>query len=400
MNILFLDAYFEPEQIAFTHLERDLLAELVDKGYRIHVICPIPTRGIEKTIASQYRRKSSENLYGGKVHVTRFWAPQERNHPLLRAFRYLWCNLRTYQMGKKRKDCDVVFSNSTPPTQGWIAGKVARRLKIPFVYSLQDVFPDSLITTGLCKKGSFLWKLGRKLEDSTYKACNKIVVITSAMRDNLLQKGVIGSKVQVISNWVDTEKIKPVRRGDNTLFDEFKIDGSKFIVLYAGNFGEAQGAEIVLDAAERLQSEKDIQFVIFGGGSGYGAAVEKAKPLSNVFIHSLMPQTRISEVYSMGNISLITCKKGIGTSGMPSKVWSIMACNVPIIAAFDKQSELNDILYTAHAGVCIDPGDVTAMIKEIKEMRQHAYESCGRAYVLANASRQYCVNRYLTLFSE
>ena len=400
MNILFLDAYFEPEQIAFTHLEQDLLEELVNKGHEIYVICPIPTRGIEKTVAIQYRRKPREDLYGGKVHVIRFWAPCEKNHPILRAFRYFWCNLRTYQIGKKRKESDVVFSNSTPPTQGWIAGKVARRLNIPFVYSLQDVFPDSLITTGLCETGSFLWKLGRKLEDSTYKACNKIIVITSAMRDNLLRKGVMGSKVQVISNWVDTEKIKPVDRDENTLFDEFEIDRSKYIVLYAGNFGEAQGAEIILDAAEMLQSEKDIQFVIFGSGSGYGDAVAKARSLRNVFIHSLMPQSRISEVYSMGNVSLITCKKGISTSGMPSKVWSIMACNVPIIAAFDKQSELNDLLYATHAGVCNSPGDVTAMVKAIKEMRQYGYESCGRSYVLANASRKYCVNRYLALFSD
>ena len=258
MRILFLDAYFEPEQIAFTHLESDLLEKLSNEGNQIEVICPAPTRGISAETAEEYKNRKTEELYNGHVTVRRFSAPQEGKNPLIRAVRYFWCNLRTYQLGIRNKDCELVFCNSTPPTQGWIAGKVARKRKVPFVYTLQDIFPDSLVTTGLTHKGSLLWKLGRKLEDKTYSCCDGIIVITEAMKQNILEKGVNEDRIHLISNWIDTDKTKPIAREENRLFDEFAIDRSKFIVLYAGNFGEAQGAEIVLEAAEKLQDHKDI----------------------------------------------------------------------------------------------------------------------------------------------
>ena len=395
MKVLFLDAYFEPEQIAFTHLEQDLLEKLVEEGNEVQIICPTPTRGISKETAEEYKHKKKQAFYNGHVNVVRFSAPQEGRNPIIRAFRYLWCNLRTYQLGKNQKEVDVVFCNSTPPTQGWIAGKVARKMKVPLVYSLQDVFPDSLITTGLSQEGSLLWTIGRKIEDRTYAGCEKIIVITETMKENLLKKGVENQKIEVVNNWIDMEKTIPVNREENKLFDEFGIDRSKYIVLYAGNFGEAQGAEIVLEAAEKLHNENNIFFVIFGGGTGYNNAVEKAGRLENVFIHPLMPQNRISEVYSLGDVALITCKKGVGKSGMPSKTWSIMACNTPIIAAFDTDSELANVVSESGAGICIEPENSTLLANRILE--KYCYERkpvTGRDYVEKNVSKSACLERY------
>jgi len=243
MRILFLDAYFEPEQIAFTHLENDLIEGLVNAGHEVEIVCPTPTRSVSAEIVRDYKNKKQESLYNGHVHVTRFSAPQEGKKPIVRALRYFWCNLRTYQIGKKIKNIDCVFANSTPPTQGWIAGKVAKKLKVPFVYSLQDIFPDSLVTTGLTKRNSLLWKIGRNLENATYRNCNKIIVISESMKENLIQKGVQKNKLQVISNWIDLDAIHPIPKEDNLLFDEFGISRDKFVVVYAGNFGAAQGAE-------------------------------------------------------------------------------------------------------------------------------------------------------------
>ena len=49
----------------------------------------------------------------------------------------------------------MVFSNSTPPTQGMLSAMTAKKLsrkykkKVPFIYNLQDIFPDSLVNTGM-----------------------------------------------------------------------------------------------------------------------------------------------------------------------------------------------------------------------------------------------------------
>lgn len=405
MKLLFLDAYFEPEQIAFTHLEKDLLEGLVHEGHTVEIVCPTPTRGINEQTVSDYRKRREENLYNDRVHVLRFFAPRERRHPLLRALRYFWCNLRTYQLGRRIKKVDVVFANSTPPTQGWIAGIVAKKHKAPFVYSLQDVFPDSLVTAGMTQPGSCLWKIGRILESNTYKSCASIIVISEAMKENLLLKGVDQGEIQVISNWIDMNDVHPVYKDINPLFDRFSIDREKYIVLYAGNFGSAQGADIVLDAAQELQHETDIQFVLFGGGVDFQKAVDRAKLLSNTFIHPLLSQEKVSEVYSMGDVALITCKPGAANSGMPSKTWSIMACNTPIIASFDTESDLAEVLKKSGAGICVEPGNATALAGAIKD----AYEKWKnegkssldtRTYAIQNASKEICVKKYIdTLLS-
>ena len=402
MRILFLDAYFEPEQIAFTHLENDLLEGLVDAGHEVEIVCPTPTRGVSAEVVQKYKNKRQETLYDGNVHVTRFKAPQEGKNPLIRALRYFWCNLRTYQIGKRARKIDVVFANSTPPTQGWISGMVAKKLKASFVYSLQDIFPDSLVTTGLTKKDSLLWKIGRKLEYATYGSCDKIIVISESMRENLLQKGLQEERLQVISNWIDLDAIQPIAKEKNSLFDEFGISRDKFIVLYAGNFGAAQGAEIVLDVAEQLQKDHDIQFVIFGGGAEYHQAKERAKMLPNVFIHPLLPQDRVSEVYSMGDVALITCKKGVGKSGMPSKIWSIMACDTPIIASFDLNSELTEIIKKSQAGVVVEAEDLEELQENIVRFKKsiNCNTTKGRLYIEENADKEKCVRAYMDIMQK
>lgn len=401
MNLLFLDAYFEPETIAYTHLEKDLLAGLTEQKSKIQVICPIPTRGVDEKTRIEYKSRKNEKLYNGKVKVRRFWAPQEGKNPIIRAFRYFWCNLRTYQIAARYNHVDVVFSNSTPPTQGCLSAMTAKRLskryakKVPFVYNLQDIFPDSLVNTGLTKKGSFLWRIGRKIENYTYKHADKIIVISEGFKRNIMEKGVPENKIAVISNWIDLDSVHPVSRDENKLIDEFPIDPEKFLVVYAGNFGAAQGADIVLKAAKELRNYKDIQFVIFGGGPYFEEIKKEAEKYDNVFIHGLMPAERISEVYSLGDVALITCKPGTGNAGLPSKVWSIMACNTPVIASFDMDSDLAEILRDSSAGICVEPGNVRQLLDAILTVKNGNVKCMGgRKYTMENASKRHCVERY------
>lgn len=411
MNLLFLDAYFEPETIAYTHLEKDLLEGLVRENSRIQIICPMPTRGINEQIRREYKRRKHEMLYSGRVKVRRFWAPQEGKNPIIRAFRYFWCNLRTYQIALKATNIDMVFSNSTPPTQGMLSAMTAKKLsrkykkKVPFIYNLQDIFPDSLVNTGMTSEGSLLWKIGRKIENYTYKNADKIIVISEGFKRNIMKKGVKADKIEVISNWIDLDSVHPVSRNENKLIKEFSINPDKFLVVYAGNFGAAQGADIVLKAAEKLKDISDIQFVIFGGGAYFEEAKREARELDNVFLHELMPPDRISEVYSLGNVALITCKPRTGNAGMPSKTWSIMACNTPIIASFDTDSDLADVIKDSGAGICVEPGDVDELVEAIKgaymewENGENIFLNL-RDYVRKNASKETCVKKYINILQK
>lgn len=403
MKILFLNAYFFPETISFSHLENDLIEGLVEKGHELFVLTPTPTRGISNEQYRQYRTRKYENLYSGRVHVTRFFVPREGKNAIVRALRYFLCNIREYILGQKYKDVDMIFAVSTPPTQGFLAGMLSKKLKCPLVYSLQDVFPDSLVSTGLSKKGSILWKIGRKIEDFTYKNAEHIIVISDGIKRNIMEKGVPEEKITVISNWIDTQSVVPVSKEENRLFDEFSIPRDKFTVLYAGNFGASQGTGVIIEAAELLKSNDNIQFVLFGGGSGFEGAKAKIseKNLTNVIINPLLPQDRISEVYSLGDVALITCKKGVGSGAMPSKTWSIMACNTPIIASFDKGSDLDEALTKSGAGICVEPQNAKELADAIADFASKENTSVDtRAYVLENASADICVAKYIEVLKN
>lgn len=405
MKLLFLDAYYYPEIIAFSHLEDDIAEGLMRAGHEITVVCPTPCRGVGDDVIREFKHKKTEDR--GGIHIHRYTAPRERKNPVQRAFRYFWCNIRGNSTAKRILGADLVFAVSTPPTQGYFAGKLAKELGVPLVYSVQDIFPDSLVTSGLTCRGSLLWKLGARIERRTYERCGRIIVLSHTAERNLLDKGVPPERIVTVSNWIDAELVRPVKREDNRLFDEYGVSRDMFTVVYAGNFGASQGAQVILDAAGLLRDHPDIRFVIFGAGPEFGDARRRAaeERLDNIVIEPLLPAERVAEVYSMGDAALITCRKGVGRSALPSKLWSIMACGTPVIAAFDADSELADILSEAEAGICTQPGDPRALADAIlsayreRETADRPLKK-AREYVIKNASKDACVARYVRCIEQ
>lgn len=400
MRILMMSPYYPPEQISSSRMDRELDAALLEAGFTLVNHVPMPTRGVSDEVRRAYQGRRREELAEGRIVIHRFPMFREGRNPLQRALRYVLVNLMQYRRGSRTKDAALIFAGSTPPTQGLLCALVKRRLKAPFVYNLQDVFPDSLVNAGMTTRGSLIWRVGRWIEDRTYRSADRIIVISESMKRNIVEKGVPEEKIAVVPNWIDVEAVKPVAREDNRLFEELGAARERFTVVYAGNFGATQGADVVLRAAKLLQAEKDVQFVILGGGAEFPQAKVDAQGLPNVIIGDLLPQERVAEVYSLGDVALITCRPGVGSSGMPSKTWSIMACDTPIVASFDEDSELAEILQRSGAGCCVAAGDAAALAQELsaraKRWRSGEREKTGgRAYVMANASRESCTQQYV-----
>ena len=401
MRILMLKDYYYPEQCAGISLAQDLVNGFCNNNHCVEVFTPIPCRGITSDIRAEYRNKKIERHGNAVIH--RYWLPYEKTGILARALRYFLQNIIQVWKGL----CcsyDVILLGSTPPTMGLVGAILKKIKRKPFVYNLQDIFPDSLVTGNITNKGSLIWKIGSIVEKISYKNADHIIVISESFKQNLLNKGVPKEKITVVSNWIDIDKIYPIEKKDNKLYDEFSIPKDKFLVVYAGNFGAAQGADIVLKAANQLKQYDDIQFVIFGGGAEYAAAKKMVAKheLSNVIIHNLLSEDRVSEVYSLGDIALITCKKGVGKVGMPSKTWSIMACNTPIVASFDIGSELDLIVSAANAGICIEPENPDKLKETILEFYENKNQntSIGRDYVFKHASKDVCVEKYIEILER
>lgn len=408
MNILFLNAYFDPESIAFTHLEHDILDELIKEGHKIKVICPVPTRGISDETAKEYSKIKYETLHNGAVQIRRFWAPQENRNPLMRAFRYFWCNFREYQIANKMVDIDVIFANSTPPTQGMLGGLVKKKMsrktgkKIPFIFSLQDIFPDSLVNANMTKEESILWHIGRKIEDYTYENADKIITISQAFKENIVQKGAKVTKVDVVPNWVNTDNVYPVERKDNPLFDRYSLNRGNFYIVYSGNIGHSQNMDLLLQVAKELSTEEPtLRFIILGDGAAKEEVRERiiSEKIENVVMLPYQDYSDIALVFSLGDVGLIISKKGIGGSSVPSKTWSIMAAERPILASFDKDSELFSVISKAKCGIAVDADDKAALKKAIIKMfHSDARKQMGRngyQYLRSTYDKEKLVNRFV-----
>ena len=408
MRVLKLTAYGFPEQTAGGHIGGNLNDMLIQQGVDVVTYVPTPSRGISKEVRKQYRKKVHRNevLSGGHQVIHRFLMFKEGKNPLLRALRYAFCAVKHFNRGAFAKDarsCDALFVYSTPPIQGAVAALVKHFNRIPIIYSLQDIFPDSLVGTGLAKKGGLLWKVGRIIENYTYCNADKIVVISEDFKKNIMAKGVPEDKIVVIYNWIDSQAVMPVSKDDNPLFEEFGISKERFTLVYAGNLGNAQNLSIILDAAPRLP---DVQFMIFGTGGTEGVLRNRIglEHLQNVKLLPLQPSERISQVYSLGDVCLVSCKAGLGGSAMPSKTWSIMSCARPVIAHFD-EGELKDILEKNDCGLFSHAGNVAEFVDAIRHLAENPArcEEMGknaRQFILDNLSKEVGTKKYVDVIKS
>lgn len=403
MRILKMSPYFEPEQVGTTHLHRDLREAYVKAGFTMVDYVPRPTRGISDEVYEEYKHKKYEEQLDGKVIIHRFAMFREGTNPIQRAIRYVLVNLIQYFKGIRAKDVDVLVSVSTPPTQGILCGLVARKLRIPFIYNLQDVFPDSMVIANMTKKGSLIWKIGRKVEDFTYRHADKIIVISEDFKRNIMEKGVPEEKIVVVPNWVDPTSVYPVERKDNILFDRFGLDRDKFYICYSGNIGHSQNLRLLMDAAKLLKTDlPDMRLVLIGDGM-MKDELEKMirdEAIDNVVLLPFQPYEEIAHVFSLGDAGLIISKAGTGGSSVPSKTWSIMAAERPIIASFDEESRLSKLIEEAGCGVTVKPDDLDVLVEAIKTLyndRENgiAMGKTGRRYLLENLDKEKCVAAYV-----
>ena len=410
MKILFLPAYYFPETAASSYLGDNIREALCKEKISIELYAPTPTRGISAEERNKYKKLKRESLFDGYLNIHRFSLYAEGKTPVLRALRYTLCWIKQFNRGLFAKDIDCIYLASTPPIQGVLGGMLSKLKRVPFVYNLQDIFPDSLVGTGMTRKGSLLWKIGRRIENFTYRNADKIIVISQDFKRNIMAKGVPEEKIEVVYNWVDENAITPVKDEENELFEEFGISRDKFRVVYAGNLGNAQNIEIIVNAARRLKENIQIEFIIFGKG-GLEDEIKDTKTqeqLDNLKILPLQPYERVAKVYGLGHVCIVACKPGLGGAAMPSKTWSIMSSGRAVLANFD-EGELKEIVEGGPStgsgtakpcGVFTKAGDLEGFVAAIEELSKHP-ERCaemgrnGRQFILENLTREVGTRKYV-----
>lgn len=402
MKAIFPCSYYLPETAASLYITDNIVHACADKGIEVDLYTPSPTRNVPD--GSVWERE--ERQMDGKLRIHRFHLYGEGKNPMLRALRYFLGEfiLLHYCMWKKY---DVAFVDSTPPIQGLKMPLIKWLKRKPTIYNVQDIFPDSLVGTGLTHEGSLIWKIGRMVEKITYRYADKIIVISEDFKKNIMAKGVPEDKIVVVYNWVDQNKVVDVPREENKLFDAYGLERSKFYITYNGNIGLTQNMDMLLDVAKELQEEyEDIHFVLVGNGAYLDEVKRKVadQQLENVHLLPFQPYEDISHVFSLGDASLVISKPGVGANSVPSKTWSIMSASRPVLANFD-ENELKTIIENNHCGIFTKAGDKDAFKESILTLYNHRelckeYGHNGRKFVLDNLTREVGTQKYVDVIKE
>ena len=406
MKLVFLAAYCYPENAASLYLSENVWSALGEAGVSMELYTPMPTRGVSSEVRKGYKKNKKEFWYDGSLEINRFSMYREGQNPIFRALRYMLCWCKHFYYGWRAKDIDLIYLASTPPIQGVLGGLLKKIKKVPFVYNLQDIFPDSLAGTGLAKKGGLLWKIGRVIENFTYRNADKIIVISEDFKRNIVEKGVPEEKIVVVYNWVDEEAVKHVPREENVLFDRYGLDCSKFYITYCGNIGLTQNLQMLTEVAKEMEVNEDIQFVLVGNGA-YKQELERIiqdKQIKNITLLPFQPYEEISHVFSLGDVSLVISKPGVGENSVPSKTWSILSASRPVLANFD-ENELKTIVDENQCGIFTKAGDKDVFKQAIMDLYNDR-ERCkqlgenGREFILKNLTRAVGTQKYVDVIKS
>lgn len=402
-----LNPYYRPEKWSSRHLGEDLRRGLVKAGHTIDVYAPTPTRGVTAEERRQYKKLRRETEENGSIVVRRFSLMGEGRNPLLRAFRYFWGGCKFAWFGFWAKNVDLLNVGSTPPIHALLGVFLKKTRGIPYVFTINDLFPESLVSSGMTRKGSLLWKLGLLITQSSCKNAAALIVVSKQIQRALLDRGVPEDKITLVYNWIDEQVTKPIPREENSLLDEFNLPRDKFYVGYAGNLGMSQNVGLLVDCAEQLKDVPNIRFIIFGNGTEKEELLKRieALKLDNIVVHPMQPLERVSEVYSLSDVSLVACRRGVGKGAFPSKAVTIMATATPTLVSFDAESDLVDVVTQNECGLWVEPENVDQAVDAIRKLYGNP-ELCkrlgdnARKLVCERFAKDKAVEEYIKIFES
>lgn len=364
MRILYISQYFPPEIGATQTRAVEMVTNLAKLGHEVVVLTEFPNhpKGI---ITPEDKGKLVEHTVWQGIHLYRTWVfARPHKNFFTRMGLYLSFMFSAGLFGSFIKGpFDLVYTTSPPFFVG-VAGLWLSRLKnAKFVFEVRDLWPESAIILG--ELGNFwMIKWSEKLENYYYKKAAILVTVTDGIKTRLQQRGY--HNVHLVQNGANTDLF--YNRGSalkTTLGWQ-----NKFVVLYAGIFGIAQGLEQLVEVAEKLKAENDIHFVFIGEGP-VKAMVQKLKQdkaLTNLTLMNEIAREAIPDYISAADCCLAPLKKNnLFLGALPSKMFDCLACERPVILSVD--GEARRILEETGAGLYVEPENTEQMIQAILRLK-------------------------------
>jgi len=364
MRILFITQWFQPEQM-FKGLP--FARELLKLGHEVEVLTGFPNYP-EGKIYKGYKIRflQRETIDGVSVIRVPLYPSHDRSG-WRRFLNYVSFALSAAIIGPwVVKKADVAYVYHPPATIGFPAAMIKLLRGIPFVYDIQDLWPDTLTATGMFTNKLGLWLVDRWCR-FVYWAANKIIVLSPGFKNALIERGVPGDKIKVIYNWVDDAMVKPALKNP-VLAAKLGLDG-KFNIVFAGNMGKAQALEAVIAAANILKEEyPNLQFVFVGTG----VEVENLKTkthnagLENIVFIPQQPLSEMGAILVLADVLLVHLKDApLFRITIPSKIQAYMAVGRPILVGV--RGDAAALVVNAKAGFSCLPENAESIADGVRK---------------------------------
>ncbi|TMN81311.1 MULTISPECIES: WcaI family glycosyltransferase [unclassified Pseudoalteromonas] len=235
------------------------------------------------------------------------------------------------------------------------------------VMHIQDYEVDALFGLGLMTEGK-VSRFVKRIESWLMKRFDAVSTISYSMIENAKRKGVDESKIIHFPNWSDTDFVTPQTCGE-ALKKEWGFKPTDKIVLYAGNIGNKQGLEVVLDAAKHYQTQPNVKFVLVGAGAYVDTLKANANQLNlnNVVFLPLQPWEKVPQMLALADVHLVVQKKGAADAVLPSKLTNILSAGGHALITAEPHTELGQIA-NKHTGIydCVEPENTAAFIEGLE----------------------------------
>jgi len=405
VRIQVISPHFDPDIAATGRMMTGIVDGLAGAGHEVHVVTSLPF----------YRHNRVEPDWQGRwvQHQDQPWGRVTRVHPFpapkttlaRRAVGFAgFTGLATAAAVVDRWRPDVVLAMSPPLTLGLAGWLAARRRRVPFVFNVQDVFPQVTVELGLLTSRRAITFFER-MERFIYRRADAVTVLSEDMRETVVSglSAAHANRVSVIPNFVDHEWIRPGER-HNPFRAELGLH-DETVVMYAGNLGFSQPLDAVARAARSMAGRPDVHFVVVGDGGRRDELARLATDIDNLTLVPFQPSARMPEVLAASDIQLVPLRAGLTRCSVPSKFYANLAAARPVVVSVDPGSELDRVLVDVPAGLAVAPGDdeafvaaITTLVDDPEQARRMG--QTGRRWIETWSSPASIGARYAGLFGQ
>jgi glycosyltransferase involved in cell wall biosynthesis len=373
IHILFLTDNFPPEVNAPASRTHEHCKRWVAAGARVTVITCAPNFPTGR-VFSGYRNALWQQEVVDGIQVIRVWSYITANEGFVkRILDYVSYMLSAWVASFFVRRVDVVVGTSPhffTAVGAWAAAAVKR---VPFVFELRDLWPESIKAVGAMRQSAVLAALER-LELFLYRRAARIVSVTQAFKRVLMARGIRDDKIVVVTNGADSTRFSP-RPKDEQLEAELGWQGC-FVAGYIGTHGMAHALDTVLDAARALQADPNrgnFRFLLLGDGATKVALQQRAREqgLHTVRFVDTVPKEQVARYWSLLDASIIHLKRDpLFTTVIPSKLFECMAMGIPVLHGVEGESA--ELVTGNEVGIVFPPQDALALVAALRQLASDA----------------------------